>query len=54
MALFGLDASHADAENGMIKGDMRVCMQIHKAGYFVPRNWTWGMSIRDTANEVRA
>jgi hypothetical protein len=20
---------------------------LHQAGYFVPRNWTWGMSIRD-------
>ena len=22
---------------------------LHDAGYFVPRNWTWGMSIRDAA-----
>ena len=21
---------------------------LHAAGYFVPKNWTWGMSIRDT------
>jgi hypothetical protein len=25
---------------------------LHKAGYFVPRNWTWGMSIRDSANQM--
>jgi hypothetical protein len=23
---------------------------LHEAGYFVPRNWTWGMSIRDKVN----
>ncbi|MFT5707845.1 MAG: hypothetical protein ACI9ES_002146 [Oceanospirillaceae bacterium] len=22
-------------------------VQLNKSGYFVPRNWTWGMSIRD-------
>ena len=28
MALYGLDASFADSENGMIKGDMRACIQV--------------------------
>jgi hypothetical protein len=26
-------------------------MDLKAAGYFVPKNWTWGMSIRDTANK---
>jgi hypothetical protein len=25
----------------------RYASLLHEAGYFVPRNWTWGMSIRD-------
>ena len=25
---------------------------LHEAGYFVPRNWTWGMSIRDKVHPV--
>ncbi|HEY4355087.1 MAG TPA: anthrax toxin-like adenylyl cyclase domain-containing protein [Acidobacteriaceae bacterium] len=24
--------------------------RLNDAGYFVPRNWTWGMSLRDVAN----
>jgi toxin LF subunit len=28
MALFGLDASFGDSENGMIKSDMVVCSQV--------------------------
>jgi len=25
----------------------RYAVLLNQAGYFVPRNWTWGMSIRD-------
>src|SRR5918992_2748480 len=28
MPLYGLDASFADSENGMTKGDMRACIQV--------------------------
>ncbi|MGO8815638.1 MAG: anthrax toxin-like adenylyl cyclase domain-containing protein [Terriglobia bacterium] len=27
---------------------------LNQAGYFVPRNWTWGMSVRDNRNETLA
>jgi len=27
---------------------------LNQAGYFVPRNWTWGMSVRDNQNEYLA
>jgi hypothetical protein len=30
------------------------CAALHQAGYFVPRSWAWGMSIRDTANALFA
>ena len=26
---------------------------LNEAGFFVPRNWTWGMSIRDTVADIR-
>jgi hypothetical protein len=32
----------------------RYCADVHKGGYYVPKNWTWGLSIRDTADETHA
>lgn len=29
----------------------RYAQLLHEAGYFVPRNWTWGMSIRDKVRQ---
>lgn len=29
----------------------RYAQLLHEAGYFVPRNWTWGMSIRDQVRD---
>jgi len=26
----------------------KYAADLHEAGYYVPKNWTWGMSIRDT------
>lgn len=34
-------------------GEFRAyALLLNEAGYFVPRNWTWGMSVRDQARDM--
>ena len=43
---------YADTVTLLTMGEFReYCSDVLKAGYYVPKNWTWGMSIRDSANQ---
>ena len=40
------------AEKGTAAEFQIYCQAASRAGYYIPENWTWGMSIRDTNADV--
>lgn len=46
-------AKYRDVATLETMGEFRAYASLlNEAGYFVPRNWTWGMSIRNTARDT--
>jgi hypothetical protein len=47
-------AKYRDVATLDTMGEFRAyAMLLNEAGYFVPRNWTWGMSVRDNAADMQ-
>lgn len=48
-----LIAKYQDVATLDTMGEFRAyALLLNEAGYFVPRNWTWGMSIRNSAGDM--